>query len=159
MKQGDKGKLYRQEQRTMRHALKKFGEKRTLLRFQPIRDIHLHTTFSDENVKNHGSLATMYLFVALAILVIFMGAFNFMTLSTARASLRYKEIGVRKVTGAKRKTLITQFLSESLVQSFISLVFALALTELMLPLFNQAMETAITLRMNWDIISIFCLVL
>lgn len=152
MKQGDEGKLYRQEQRTMRHALKKFGEKRTLLRFQPIRDIHLHTTFSDENVKNHGSLATMYLFVALAILVIFMGAFNFMTLSTARASLRYKEIGVRKITGAKRKTLITQFLSESLVQSFISLVLALALTELMLPLFNQAMETAITLRMNWDII-------
>ena len=94
----------------------------------------------------------MYLFVALAILVIFMGAFNFMTLSTARASLRYKEIGVRKVTGAKRKTLITQFLSESLVQSFISLVLALALTELMLPLFNQAMETAITLSMNWDII-------
>ena len=51
MKQGDEGKLYRQEQRTMRHALKKFGEKRTLLRFQPIRDIHLHTTFSDETLR------------------------------------------------------------------------------------------------------------
>lgn len=106
---GDEGKLYRRKQRNKRLALKKFGEKRTLLRFQPIRDIHLHTTFSDENVKNHGSLATMYLFVALAILVIFMGAFNFMTLSTARASLRYKEIGVRKVTVPNGKHLLHSF--------------------------------------------------
>ena len=81
-------------------------------------------------------MATIYLFTALAILVIFMGAFNFTTLSTARASMRYKEIGVRKITGAKRKTLISQFLSESLVQAFISLILALALTELMLPLFR-----------------------
>ncbi len=75
--------------------------------------------------------------MALALLIIFMGAFNFTTLSTARASLRYKEIGVRKVTGAKRKMLITQFLSESLVQAFLSLVLALALTELLLPFFNR----------------------
>lgn len=152
MKPGNDGKLYRKEQRAMSHALQKFGEKQTLLRFQPVEDIHLRTTFNDIRVKNHGSLATIYLFSALAILVIFMGAFNFMTLSTARASMRYKEIGVRKVTGAKRKTLITQFLSESLVQSFISLVLALALTELMLPLFNRAMGTELTLSLNWSIV-------
>lgn len=152
MKPGNDGKLYRQEQRAMSRALQKFGEKRTLLRFQPVKDIHLRTTFNDMKVKNHGSLATIYLFSVLAMLVIFMGAFNFMTLSTARASMRYKEIGVRKVTGAKRKTLITQFLSESLVQSFISLVLALALTELMLPLFNRAMGTELTLSLNWSIV-------
>lgn len=152
MKPGDDGKLYRQEQKMMSRALAKLGEKRTLLHFQPVRDIHLRTTFSDVYVNNHGSVATIYLFAALAILVIFMGAFNFMTLSTARASLRYKEIGVRKITGAKRKTLITQFLSESLVQSFISLVLALALSELMLPLFNRIMGTAIMLSLDWNII-------
>jgi putative ABC transport system permease protein len=96
-------------------------------------------------------MATIYLFTALAILVIFMGAFNFTTLSTARASLRYKEIGVRKITGAKRKTLISQFLSESLVQAFISLILALALTELMLPLFNKFMDTEISLRLSWAV--------
>lgn len=151
MKAGDGGKMYEKELKSMSRALVKFGEKRTLLRFQSIRDIHLHTTFSDPCVKNHGNVATIYLFTALAILVIFMGAFNFTTLSTARASMRYKEIGVRKITGAKRKTLISQFLSESLVQAFISLVLALALTELMLPLFNKFMDTEISLRFSWAV--------
>lgn len=73
-----------------------------------------------------------------------------MTLSTARASLRSKEIGVRKVNGAKRKKLITQFLSESLVQAFISLLLALALTELLLPFFNMFVEKDITLQFNWQ---------
>lgn len=79
-----------------------------------------------------------------------MGAFNFTTLSTARASLRYKEIGVRKVTGAKRKMLITQFLSEILVQAFLSLVLALALTELLLPFFNRFVGKDIVLLFNWQ---------
>lgn len=151
MKAGDEGKMYLEEHRQMRHALSKLGDKNTLIRFQPIKDIHLKTNFVDSNVKNHGSMATIYLFIGLAILVIFMGAFNFMTLSTARASLRYKEIGVRKVTGAKRKTLIMQFLSESLVQAFISLVLALALAELLLPLFNRMMNTEIALSISWSV--------
>lgn len=88
--------------------------------------------------------------MALALLIIFMGAFNFTTLSTARASLRYKEIGVRKVAGAKRKMLITQFLSESLVQAFLSLVLALALTELLLPFFNRFVGKDIVLLFNWQ---------
>lgn len=151
MKQGEDRKMHVQEQHAMSRILSKFGDKNTLIRFQPINDIHLKTNFPDPDVKNHGSMASIYLFVGLAILIIFMGAFNFMTLSTARASLRYKEIGVRKVTGAKRRTLITQFLSESLVQAVISLVLALALTELLLPLFNKAMNTEISLNLSWSI--------
>ena len=57
------------------------------------------------NVIIGRNMQQIYLFAALAALIIFMGAFNFMTLSTARASLRSKEIGVRKVNGAKRKKL------------------------------------------------------
>lgn len=95
-------------------------------------------------------MAQIYLFMALAVLIIFMGAFNFTTLSTARASLRYKEIGVRKVTGAKRKMLIGQFLSESMVQAFLSVVLALALTELLLPLFNRFVGKDIALELNWQ---------
>lgn len=152
MKQGDEGKMYTKEHQEMSRVLSKFGDKNTLVRFQPIKDIHLKTNFPDPDIKNHGSMASIYLFIGLAALVIFMGAFNFMTLSTARASLRYKEIGVRKVTGAKRKTLITQFLSESLVQAIISLVLALALTELMIPLFNRAMDADISLNLSWSIL-------
>lgn len=151
MKSGDSGKVDMEDMNAMRNALGKLGDQQTLVRFQALEDIHLHTNFSDPRVTNHGNMTTIYLFVALAALVIFMGAFNFTTLSTARASLRYKEIGVRKITGAKRKTLITQFLSESLVQAFISLVLALALTELMLPLFNRFMDTEITLSLSWPV--------
>lgn len=152
MKPGEAGKMYAQEHRTMSRALSKLGDKNTSLRFQPVKDIHLKTRFADPNVKNHGSMASIYLFIGLAILIIFMGAFNFMTLSTARASIRYKEIGVRKVVGAKRKTLITQFLSESMVQALISLLFALALTELTLPLFNRMMDTEISLNLSWGVV-------
>ena len=120
------------------------------LEFQPLKDIHLHTSFKDPSVDNYGNMSQIWLFMALALLIIFMGAFNFTTLSTARASLRYKEIGVRKVTGAKRKMLITQFLSESLVQAFLSLVLALALTELLLPFFNRFVGKDIVLLFNWQ---------
>ena len=97
-------------------------------------------------------MASIYLFIGLAVLVIFMGAFNFMTLSTARASMRSPEIGVRKVTGAKRKRLITQFLSAGMVQAVISLGLALALTELMLPLFKEAMGTEVSLNLSWSVV-------
>ena len=151
MKPGEAGKMQSNDQQAMSRALTKMGEKQPLIRFQPIRDVHLKTTFVDPKVKNHGSMATVYLFIALAVVVIFMGAFNFMTLSTARASIRYKEIGVRKVTGAKRRTLIVQFLSESLIQAIISLVLALVFTELLLPLFNRMMNTEISLHLSWSV--------
>ena len=121
------------------------------LAFQPLKDIHLRTSFKEPNdVFNHGNIQQIYLFAVLAVLIIFMGAFNFMTLSTARASLRSKEIGVRKVTGAKKNKLVMQFLSESLVQAFISLLLALALTELLLPFFNLFVGKDITLQFNWQ---------
>ena len=123
-----------------------------MLAFQPLNDIHLKTKFKDGFIDNYGSMSQIYLFLALSVLVIFMGAFNFTTLSTARASLRFKEIGVRKVTGAKRKTLIMQFLSESLVQALLSLLLALALTELLLPLFNRMMEKDMALQLNWQVL-------
>ena len=144
--------MFRSEARAMSRLLANRGEEDVRLAFQPLRDIHLHTQFSDPCVKNHGNMATVYLFIALAVLIIFMGAFNFTTLSTARASLRYKEVGVRKVTGAKRRTLIGQFLSEGMVQAGISLLLALSLTELTLPLFNRMMGTELTLSFSWSVV-------
>ena len=144
--------LSRSKAQAMSRLLADRGETDVRLNFQPLHDIHLHTTFPDPCVKNHGNMATVYLFIALSVLIIFMGAFNFTTLSTARASLRYKEIGVRKVTGAKRRTLIGQFLSEGMVQAGISLLLALSLTELTLPLFNRLMDTELTLSFSWSVV-------
>ena len=144
--------MFRSEAQAMSHLLADRGEKNVRLNFQPLRDIHLHTRFADPQVENHGNMATVYLFIALAVLIIFMGAFNFTTLSTARASLRYKEIGVRKVTGAKRRTLVGQFLSEGMVQAGISLLLALSLTELTLPLFNRLMDTGLTISFSWSVV-------
>lgn len=139
------------DRRAMRNLWMKYSRRGKPLAFQPLKDIHLHTPFKEpKDVYNHGNIQQIYLFIILAVLIIFMGAFNFMTLSTARASQRFKEIGVRKVMGAKKKGLITQFLSESLVQAFISLVVALVLTELLLPLFNLFVEKDIVLRFNWQ---------
>ena len=138
------------DRQTMSHAWQNRQGNGLVLEFQPLKDIHLHTWFKDPEVSNYGSISQIWLFTALALLIIFMGAFNFTTLSTARASLRYKEIGVRKVTGAKRKMLIVQFLSESLVQAFLSLILALALTELLLPFFNQFVGKDIVLQFNWQ---------
>lgn len=135
----------------MRDLWMKHSQRGKPLTLQPLKDIHLRTTFKElGDVNNHGSMQQIYLFTILAALIIFMGAFNFMTLSTARASQRFKEVGVRKVTGAKRKTLIVQFLAESLVQAFISLLLALALTELLLPLFNLFVGKDIALQFNWQ---------
>lgn len=150
MKQGST--MHRSEAQAMSRLLADRGEKNVRLGFQPLHDIYLHTRFADPDVEKHGNLSTVYLFIALAVLVIFMGAFNFTTLSTARASLRYKEVGVRKVTGAKRRVLIGQFLSEGMVQACIALVLAMALTELTLPLFNRVMETDLRLEASWSVV-------
>ena len=150
MKEG--AAMLRSEAQSMSRLLADRGEKNVRLGFQPLHDIYLHTRFADPDVKQHGNLSTVYLFIALAVLVIFMGAFNFTTLSTARASLRYKEVGVRKVTGAKRRVLIGQFLSEGMVQACIALLLALALTELTLPLFNRVMETDLRLEASWSVV-------
>lgn len=137
--------------RQMSRLLLERGEG-VMLNFQPLRDIHLHTRFDDPKVTNHGSLSMLYLFIALAIAIIFMGVFNFTTLSTARAALRYREVGVRKVNGGKRTALVGQFLSEGILHAGIALVLALALAELMLPLFNRVMDTDLSLRLDWSIV-------
>ena len=80
-----------------------------------------------------------------ALLVILIAGINFMNLATARASKRAKEVGIRKVSGATRSMLITQFLMESVIQSVIALFLALIMVELFLPYFNNVMESNLTL--------------
>ncbi len=110
----------------------------------PIADIHLHSQ-KDFEIQQNGNIMYIYVFVGIALLVIIIAGINFMNLSTARSGKRAKEVGVRKVSGASRKMLITQFLTESIIQSFIALFMAFILVELFLPGFNNILETELYL--------------
>ena len=79
----------------------------------------------------------VYIFSVIAIFILLIACVNFMNLSTARSANRAKEVGIRKVAGSLRSHLITQFLTESVLLSFFSLILAIALWLLLLPLFNQ----------------------
>jgi putative ABC transport system permease protein len=111
---------------------------------QPIADIHLHSN-KDFEIRQNGNIRYIYVFIGIALLVILIAGINFMNLSTARSGKRAKEVGVRKVTGASRKMLIVQFLTESVIQSFIALFLAFILVELFIPGFNNIMETNLSL--------------
>ncbi len=115
------------------------------LSLTPLLDIHLHSNKQGE-LNANGSIEFVYIFSAIALFILLIACVNFMNLSTARSSSRAKEVGVRKVLGSSRKNLIQQFLSESILISFISLLFAILCASLLLPYFNQLAEKAIHIK-------------
>jgi len=103
---------------------------------QPLTKIHLSPEeLGDE--PGHGNAQYVNIFFIVAILILVVACINFMNLATARSARRAKEIGLRKVAGAIRGQLIIQFLSESVFISFLSLLLALGIVIIFLPVFNQ----------------------
>ena len=98
------------------------------LYLQPLTDIHLHSHLSGEFEPN-GNAAYVYIFGVVAVFILLIACINFVNLATARSATRAKEIGIRKVVGSGRTELIGQFLSESLITSFISLGLAVLFVE------------------------------
>lgn len=103
---------------------------------QPLADIHLQSNFSGE-ISPNGSITTVRTISLIGIIILFIACINFVNLSTARAAIRSKEVGVRKVLGSKKKQLVTQFLFESTLFSMISFAIASIIIVLILPYFNQ----------------------
>jgi putative ABC transport system permease protein len=101
----------------------------------PLLDIHLHSQFGFEISK--GPVIVIYIFTLIAIFVLVIACINFINLSTAKAAGRAKEIGIKKVTGADQKTLISQFMLESLLLVVIALIISFVLVGLALPVFNN----------------------
>lgn len=110
---------------------------------QPLTDIHLHSNYMLD-VAEQGNSGYVKIFALVAVFIIIIACINFMNLATAVSSQRAKEIGLRKTVGALRPQLIAQFITESLLLSFISLLIAILIVYIMLPLFNQLANKSIS---------------
>jgi putative ABC transport system permease protein len=106
------------------------------LSLQPLLDIHLHSRLKSE-IEPTGSILYVYLFTAIALFVLVIACINFTNLTTALAVKRAREVGIRKVVGARKKQLIRQFLGESLWLSLVSGLAAVLLISIFLPPFNS----------------------
>ncbi len=119
------------------------------LKLQRITDIYLTSKQAFE-MKANGDINTVYAFSTIAILILLIACINFMNLSTARATKRAKEVGVRKVMGAYKSHLVMQFLGEALLISFLSMAIACGVVEAILPTFSQFIGKELTFNYITD---------
>jgi putative ABC transport system permease protein len=110
----------------------------------PLREIYLHHRL-DGRVRAVKAVENVYIFSVVALLVLVLACLNYISLSSARATLRAREVGVRKVTGASRRQLFGQFLLESALFTFIGWIMALVLARLALPFFNALAQKQLSL--------------
>lgn len=120
----------------------------------PFRDVHL-TSDGYGGMRPPGSWPVVYGLSVIALLIVLVASCNFMNLATARATLRAREIAVRKLAGAGRRQLIAQFLGEAVVTALVSLAIALSLVEVLLPAFGRFLGEPISLhyRDDWRLLA------
>ncbi len=116
---------------------------------QVLTHIHLRSNANFEFGVN-GNITYVYLFGAIAVLILLIASINYVNLATARSTTRLMEVGVRKVMGAHRLQLVSQFMGEALLSSMAALLLALGLVVLLLPTFNALTARAITLDWAQD---------
>lgn len=115
-----------------------------ILHLEPLSDIHLQYNIDSPAIRQN-----IESFTVIAILILIISCMNFVNLSTARGNERAKEVGIRKVLGAQRKSLVVQFLTESSVICLIALSFALMIVEIILPTYNNLFNKRLTVSMLW----------
>lgn len=111
---------------------------------QPIENVYLNPEEIGD-YQQHGNMDLIWVFGAIAVVVLVLACLNFINLSTAKSIQRAKEIGLRKVVGSYRSGLIRQFLSESVFYSILAVLMAAGIAWLALPIFNQVAEKSLTL--------------
>ena len=117
---------------------------------QQLKDIHLHSAHLSNDIQPQNSLSYVLIFAGIAILILFIACFNYINLFTANATSRSSEIGIKKVVGASRRQLLTQFMGESFLLLLISFFLSLIIIELGLPVMNGLLgkDLAITDLLN-----------
>jgi putative ABC transport system permease protein len=128
----------------------------------PLKSVYLNNI--KYKVPNTSNILYVNIFISIAILILVVATFNYINLSTARSMERALEVGVRKVMGAHRRQLFYQFMSESIVVTTISLVIAISLTILALPMFNYVIGRPLDLSIlatvtNFILVGVCCLLI
>jgi putative ABC transport system permease protein len=120
----------------------------------PLEDLHLHARKAAGNMGDlspMGDINMIYTFTAVAGLVLLIASINFMSLSTARAAKRAREVALRKVMGASRRQVAMQFLGEAVAVSGLGFLFALVAVELALPFYSEAIGRTIEINLSQDL--------
>lgn len=128
---------------------------------EPITEMYFHQDINfDIGLK--GSRQAIYIYSAVAIIVLLLACVNYTNLAVARSIRRSREVGIRKVVGALRKQITSQFLAESILIAIVSLLLAIALTSLLLPIFGKIVERPIAFNIMsnpWLVPSLFAIVI
>jgi len=124
----------------------------------PVKDLHLSDKVT-KNVTPPASKTYLYILTSIAIFILLIACINFMNLSTARSSKRSSEVGIRKVLGAEKGSLVMQFLGESLIITLLAFLLAIIIVILLLPMFNSVSGKHIvfSLSADWPLLLGFCL--
>jgi ABC-type antimicrobial peptide transport system permease subunit len=114
----------------------------------PMNDWHLYYSFSNGSPDGNGQIKYVRLFTLIACIILLVACINFMNLATARSEQRVKEVGVRKTLGAGRRILISQFLSESMLLAFVSVLVSIAMVYFVIPSFNSLVNKELSLHLT-----------
>jgi putative ABC transport system permease protein len=122
------------------------------IELQPLTKIHF-SSYTEGEMEPPGNPSYIRIFITIALFILVIACINFMNLSTAQSSKRAKEVGMRKVLGAQRGKLVSQFMGESLLLSLLGLLLAVLLILILLPAFNQLIQKALAFSplANWEV--------
>lgn len=126
------------------------------LSLTPLTDVYFEPASAFDNVK-HGDRRVVFIFLSIAAFILMIASINFVNLSTIRAVDRSREVGLRKVMGARRRQLIIQFIGESVIITLISCILAVALLNFVMPLYNDLLGYQLTVSWNTYPIWLFLL--
>lgn len=123
----------------------------TQLQLQKLTDIHLRSHL-DLEAEENGDISRVYVFSIIALIILLIACINYMNLSTARSTLRAKEIGIRKVSGAGKGELVAQFLCESVLITWVAMIIALLAAWMVLPALNRlsGLQLSPALLLHWQ---------
>lgn len=119
------------------------------LHLMPVTDIHLHSHL-DSEIEPNGNIEYVYIYIAVAAFILLIACINFMNLSTARSARRANEVGLRKVMGAHRTSLIKQFMGESFLLASLALILGIVFVEVLLPYFNNFVDKELAINYLTD---------
>jgi putative ABC transport system permease protein len=146
-------RIYREDAQERIKALEKEYKVKdpTAYALQPLLDLHLGKDVSQEDIANASDPMFSYILSGIAFFILFIACINFINLTVARSLKRAKEIAIRKVNGSSRRQLIYQFLGESFVVSFAAFILAIVIVQMVLPLFNNLSNKALSLSYLLDV--------